>query len=98
MDIIAAILAKGDTTNQIGLRNDEYGLSQVFISINIGWLNEKFITKIVQEVIQNLHNAEPAKKGGKTYYPGERTLLTRIENKKSGIPVNDKIWNVISSL
>ena len=98
LDIIAAILAKGDPTHQIGLRNEEYGLSQVFISIKIDWLNEKFITKIIQEVIQNLHSAEPAHKGGKTYYPGERTLITRIENKKLGIPVNKEIWSAISKL
>jgi len=98
LDIIAAILAKGDPTHQIGLRNEEYGLSQVFISIKIDWLNKKFITKIIQEVIQNLHSAEPAHKGGKTYYPGERTLITRIENIKLGIPVNKEIWSTISKL
>ncbi len=77
LDIIAAILAKGDPTHQIGLRNEEYGLSQVFISINIDWLDKQFITKIIDEVIRNLHCSNPAMEGDKVYYPGERTLINK---------------------
>ncbi len=98
LDIIASILAKGDSTHQIGLRNEEYGLSQVFISINIDWLDKQFITKIIDEVIRNLHCSNPAMEGDKVYYPGERTLITRIENKKLGIPVNKEIWSTILKL
>lgn len=97
-DIIATILAKGDSAHRIGLRNEEYGLSQVFISINMDWLDQQFVTKIIEDVIQNLHSAEPVREGSRAYYPGERTLITRIENQKLGIPVNKEIWNAILTL
>ena len=81
-----------------GLRNEEYGLSQVFISINTEWLDNKYYVKVIQEVLQNLHDSESKSWDEKTYYPGEKTLLTRIENKKLGIPVNAEIWRIIKDL
>jgi len=98
LDLLAAILAKGDPTHRIGLRNSEYGMSQVFISINMEWLDHDFTSKIIHDVLQNLHSSETAIKGDKIYYPGERTLITRIENAKLGIPVNKQIWNTILNL
>jgi len=98
LDLLAAILAKGDPTHRIGLRNDEYGQSQVFISINMEWLDNIITSEIIHEVLQNLHSSETATKGDKIYYPGERTLITRIENRKLGIPVNKQIWNTILDL
>jgi 3-dehydro-L-gulonate 2-dehydrogenase len=98
LDILAAVLAKGDPTVRIGSRSEEYGLSQVFIAISIKLLDNKYSSSVIHEVLQNLHKAEPKDEGGKTYYPGEKTLLTRIENQKLGIPVNTEIWDVIKNL
>jgi 3-dehydro-L-gulonate 2-dehydrogenase len=98
LDILAAVLSKGDPTHQIGLRNEEFGLSQVFISINTEWLDNKYYVKVIQEVLQNLHDSESKRSDKKTYYPGEKTLLTRIENQKLGIPVNAEIWGIIKDL
>ncbi len=98
LDILAAILAKGDPTVRVGSRSEEYGLSQVFIAINMKWLDNKYSSGIIQEVVQNLHNSAPKGNGEKTYYPGEKTLLTRIENQKFGIPVNPEIWEIIKNL
>lgn len=98
LDILASILAKGDPTCQVGARNVEYGLSQVFISISLEWLDNEYSKNIIQEVIQNLHSSVPGGSGKKTYYPGEKTLLTRIENQKLGIPVNAEIWKIIMDL
>jgi 3-dehydro-L-gulonate 2-dehydrogenase len=98
LDILAAILAKGDPTNQVGSRSEEYGLSQVFISINLEWLDFKYSSKVIREVLQNLDSSNPGGKVDKTYYPGEKTLLTRIENQKLGIPVNVEIWDIIKNL
>lgn len=98
LDILAAILSKGDPTFQIGSRIEEYGLSQVFISISMEWLDNDHTTKIIQEVLQNLHEVSSGRKGENTYYPGEKTLLTRRENQKLGIPVNNEIWDIINNL
>lgn len=98
LDILAAVLAKGDPTYRIGLRSEEYGLSQVFIAISIEWLDNKYSSSVIQEILQNLHKSEPTGNDEKTYYPGEKTLLTRIKNQKLGIPVNPEIWDVILNL
>jgi len=98
LDILAAVLAKGDPTYRIGLRSEEYGLSQVFIAISIEWLDNNYSSSVIQEILQNLHKSEPTGNDEKTYYPGEKTLLTRIKNQKLGIPVNPEIWDVILNL
>jgi 3-dehydro-L-gulonate 2-dehydrogenase len=36
--------------------------------------------------------------GEKTYYPGERTLLTRNRHLKEGIPINDQVWEKVMRL
>jgi 3-dehydro-L-gulonate 2-dehydrogenase len=98
LDILAAVLAKGDPTVRIGFRSEEYGLSQVFIAISMEWLDNTYTSSIIQEVLQNLHDSKPKGNDEKTYYPGEKTLLTRFENQKLGIPVNADQWDVIKKL
>ena len=98
LDVLATILSKGDPTCRIGARDSEYGLSQVFIAINIKWLDAEYVEGISDEIIKNLHSAEPMAEGEGAFYPGERTLNTRIENLKSGIPVNKKIWEIINAM
>ncbi len=98
LDIMAAVLSKGDTSVRVGSRSEEYGLSQVFMAISTEWLDNKFSSRVIQEVLENLHNSQPKGTGEKTYYPGEKTLLTRIENQKLGIPVNPEIWAIIKNL
>ena len=55
-------------------------------------------TEVVDELVTHLHKSEPVEEGGKIYYPGERTLLTRKENQARGIPVDDGIWQQIQEL
>lgn len=96
LDLTAALLSGGQTTKQIGEHKDEYGLSQVFIAFDISRESQKqFGDRIVSQVIENLHAAAPVSKDGKIYYPGERTLLTRRENLKNGIPVDEHYWKEI---
>jgi 3-dehydro-L-gulonate 2-dehydrogenase len=98
LDVVAAILSLGDSTFRIGKRNEEYGLSQVFIAISIKWLDTETIQNIIEDIIQYVHSAEPIIDGESTFYPGERTLRIREENLKSGIPVNKEVWATINKL
>jgi 3-dehydro-L-gulonate 2-dehydrogenase len=98
LDMLAAILSSGDSTFRIGKRNEEYGLSQVFIAINLNWCNKEKIKNIVEEIIQYVHSSKPISDGEGTFYPGEKTLKTRKENLKSGIPVKSEIWETIKRL
>ena len=76
LDLLAAGLSEGATTNDIGEKEDEYGVSQVFIVFNAGKLsNSMYIKHISNELIDAVHRASTDNK--KIFYPGERTLQTR---------------------
>jgi 3-dehydro-L-gulonate 2-dehydrogenase len=100
LDTIAAMLSGGNTTEGIGkLGEDEYSVSQVFISIapdkfgNMSEMEDK-----INESIQYIKDSIPATSGGEVYYPGERTMNAREENLELGIPVSEDVWNKIKSL
>ena len=98
LDLLASILSGGDSTADIGLKEEEYDLSQVFISFNITGMNSDYIENLINEVLANLKSSEPLDNNSKVYYPGEQTLLTRNENKVKGIPVNKIIWESIKKM
>ncbi len=97
LDLMAMLLSGGKSTYQLGkLIPDEYGVCQVFIALDISKsADESFIHSAVDEVVNDLHNAEPVDKGGNVYYPGERMLLTRKENEEKGIPVEQSFWQQV---
>ncbi len=99
LDMLATLLSAGDSTYKIGLKEYETGISQVFLCIYPEIFNDKNIQeKLLNEIIDFTHDVEPMQPGNKTYYPGERTLLTRAKNLKEGIPVNEAIWNTVLEL
>ena len=99
LDMLATLLSAGNSTYQIGLKHNETALSQVFLCIDPSSYGDSGLQeKLLEEIIQYTHDVEPMSKGSKTFYPGERTLSTRSENLKNGIPVNSQIWEKIISL
>ena len=96
LDLVASILAGGRSTKDIGELDVEYGVSQVFIAIDISHESQKTIAeKIASEVVDNLHTGATFKAGDKIMYPGERVLNTRRENMEQGIPVEPVYWQQI---
>lgn len=94
LDLAAAILSGGHSSKQIGEKDIETGLSQVFIAINI----EKFISEeargtLIEETLDfiQFNNTEVG-------YPGKRVMKNRIENKKNGIDIPENLMQKISSL
>jgi 3-dehydro-L-gulonate 2-dehydrogenase len=98
LDLLAGMLSGGDASVSIGLKEEEYGLSQVFIALNINWTDPIYIKQLTDEVLSNLKSSEPLDESSSVYYPGERTFLTRKENSIKGIPVNKTIWENIKKL
>ena len=98
LDLMAALLSSGDPTCRIGQKEEEYGLSQVFIAVNIKWLDPVNVNILIDEVIQNVHDSKRLIREKGTFYPGERTLKIRKENQKLGIPVNKITWGKILKL
>ena len=100
LDLLAALLSAGKATHEIGRGvEEEYGLSQVFIAVDLASNSqENFIAEKVKGVIADLHAAPTFAQNGKTYYPGERTLATRKENLEKGVPVDEGYWEQVKRM
>jgi 3-dehydro-L-gulonate 2-dehydrogenase len=96
LDMIATLIAGGLATYQIRQREAEYGISQVFIAFDItqpagaAWVEQE-----VENIIADLHQAEPDASAAEVLFPGERVLRTRQENLINGIPVDESVWQQI---
>lgn len=99
LDMLATLLAAGDSTYKIGLKEYETGISQVYLCINPEIFNNKALEeKLLNEIIDYSHDVEPMHPGNKVYYPGERTLQTRARNLKNGITVSEEVWQQVMEL
>ncbi|MDD3996186.1 MAG: 3-dehydro-L-gulonate 2-dehydrogenase [Sphaerochaetaceae bacterium] len=98
MDMIAAILADGNSVCDVGkLSEDEYALSQVLIAIDIKKINMNN-EEIVDKIIEDIKLSERADEMVPIYYPNEMSYPIREDNEKNGIPVNDEIWEAILNI
>ncbi|HKI45681.1 MAG TPA: 3-dehydro-L-gulonate 2-dehydrogenase [Balneolales bacterium] len=92
LDLLASVLSEGRSTCEIGEQKTEYGLSQVFIAFKAEYAGGKDgLSKIVDSIIADFHGSQ-TEAGNKVYYPGERSLLSREDNLKNGVPVNRDLW------
>ncbi|MDB4582259.1 3-dehydro-L-gulonate 2-dehydrogenase [Draconibacterium sp.] len=99
LDIFATILSAGLSTHKLSELDAEYGVSQVFIAIDIEKLsNFPVIENSISEIIKDLKNSTPIVAGTEIRYPGERVVQTRKENLQGGIPVNKSVWDDILSM
>ena len=99
LDMLATLLAAGDSTYKISLKAAEIGLSQVFLCIYPGMFPDSDLQKrLLQEIIDYTHDVSPMHPGDKTYYPGERTLQTKAKHLKEGVAVSDEIWEKVLGL
>ena len=90
LDLLAMLLSGGQGSFEI--ESDpirEAGLSQVFLAIDVSraWSAES-LARRVTSVLEDLARAQPDEKGVGVRYPGERTLQTRAENLRLGVPVD----------
>jgi len=96
LDILAAILGGGKSTHEISQLPAEYGLSQVFIAIDLKKLQHfQSIESIIDGIINDYQQSVPFDKNGAITYPGERVLQTRKHNLEFGIPVQESVWERI---
>lgn len=93
LDMLAALLSGGKAAWQIGQEPIEYGLSQVFLTIDPDRLSSDW-PQAVAGIVQDLQEQE----SDEVFYPGQRTLRTRQENLQKGIPVEDSYWQQVLDL
>lgn len=100
LDLAACLLSGGDATRDIGEREAEYGLSQVFIAIDCSRfpVGSASPLRTMERAIDALRAARPVPGAEGIFYPGERSLRTRAENLARGIPVDEAAWTALRSL
>lgn len=99
LDILAAILSGGLSTQEISKRPAEYGLSQVFIAIDVAKLpGHSAIPALIENIITDYKQSVPQDAFTSITYPGERVLRTRNRNSEKGIPVMQRVWDEILKL
>lgn len=99
LDLLATVLAGGLSTREISERETEYGLSQVYIAINIAGLhNHSSIAQAVEAIIRDYRESIPVNENARVSYPGERALQARMRNLANGIPVMKQVWEEIRQL
>jgi 3-dehydro-L-gulonate 2-dehydrogenase len=99
LDLLATILSGGLATWEISKKDAEYGLSQVFIAIEISkLLNHSSIKAAIDGTLADYRQSVPKDELSQIIYPGERVLKTRKNNLANGIPVLKKVWDQITAL
>jgi 3-dehydro-L-gulonate 2-dehydrogenase len=96
LDMLAVILSGGWSTAEISKKEVEFGLSQVFIAIDLKRLSDHSqIPSMMQQIIDDYRQSVPLDEKTNIIYPGERVLQTRNHNLVNGIPVLSEIWEKI---
>lgn len=94
IDILVSVLSDGNSVKKITEQGNEYGVSQFFLCICPPHVDET----IIEEIVAYAKSSAPAEKGGTVRYPGEQTILTRQRSERTGIEVNDAIWEQVNQL
>lgn len=98
LDSLAALVSGGDTTYRIGQRDPEYGVSQVYIAVDVtraGGLS--WVNGLMDELVTDLHTSRLIGEDGNVRYPGQRILAMRRESLEKGVPVDPEIWEQVVS-
>ena len=100
LDLMATLFSAGLSTSAVTHQNkNEYGVSQVFIAIDLQQLpNFPAINQTIQEVLDDFLSAEKMNTTNSLRYPGQQIIKTREKNQAEGIPVNAEIWQKILNL
>ncbi len=94
LDLAAAILSGGNTTQKIGELSHETSLSQVFIAMDIekNFSSERLQLMIDETLTFNREQNEDAR------YPGQASLEKRRFHQEHGIEIPEEVWNEIKNL
>ncbi|MEM7574517.1 MAG: 3-dehydro-L-gulonate 2-dehydrogenase [Bacteroidota bacterium] len=99
LDMLATILAAGNSTARISAKEMETGISQVYICLYPEIFEDvELQQRLLEEIIDFTHDVEPIHPGDKIYYPGERSSSTRAKNLEEGILVDEGIWQKVIML
>ncbi|GEO06329.1 2,3-diketo-L-gulonate reductase [Adhaeribacter aerolatus] len=96
LDLALGILAGGRTTADIAGLEEEYGVSQVFICLDVSQFQDSaFTDDIIRRTVDFIKSSTPVSPGSAILYPGENTWRTRQENINLGVPVDPVTWEKV---
>ena len=99
LDLVVSLLSGGRATHEIGKLNHETSVSQMFMAFDLARLAPGSLAgRVVNDVVDSVHAAEPAGENSTVLYPGERALAERRENLERGIPVEPSLWQNVREL
>jgi 3-dehydro-L-gulonate 2-dehydrogenase len=99
LDLVAMMLSGGRSTFDLGQEGGERGISQVFLAFDLTRAGQpEGLAERVEQIINDLHAAEPTPDSNGARYPGEETLRRRAANLEQGIPVEPAIWQKVLEL
>jgi len=99
IDLLVSILSGGSTTREIGKREEEYGVSQIFIAFDLDQVSDpEDRARVVKDVTGSLLESSTVEADGQVFYPGQQTWMRRKENLDKGIPVDRDTWEKIVAL
>ncbi len=100
LDMMAAMTSLGRATHELSTVPElEAGISQVFVAVHPEALGPRAeMEKIADEIVASLHGCRTAEEGATIRYPGEKTLRTRTENRRLGVPVDEAVWAQILAM
>lgn len=100
LDMVATLLSNGLSTAAVTEdKDDEYGISQIFIAIEVDRLIDgKTKDEKLQRIIDYVKTAEPSDPTVSIRLPGHEFSKKLADNKASGIPVDETVWAKLKSL
>ncbi|MDE1187685.1 MAG: 3-dehydro-L-gulonate 2-dehydrogenase [Pantoea sp.] len=100
LDMLATLLSNGASVTEVTEDNgDEFGISQVFIAIDVDRLIDgETRDHKLQRIRASITGAERADSQQAVRLPGERFPVLRAENQRLGIPVDERVWTRIQAL
>lgn len=99
LDMLATLLAAGNSTCQINKVEQETNVSQVFLCIDANKFHDKHLQQtLLQEIIDYTASSTPSSQDSRIYYPGQRAMASKQHNLKHGMAVNKEVWEAILKL
>lgn len=100
LDMIATLLSNGASVAEVTEDNrDEYGISQVFIAIDVERLIDGSTRQAkLNRIMEYVTSAERAHPDEAIRLPGHKFIQQRQANRRNGIEVDDQIWAKIQAL
>ena len=98
LDLIAAVLAGGRSSYEVGKLPVETELSQVFLAIDLASLpNPEQAKQTISDSLADLQATKPTG-DSPVRFPGEGMVKVREENTRLGIPVEESVWQSVLAL